>query len=166
MNNVYFLSTEKSDRAPQAILSLSEMLDFVLHSSQKTWVSLAEECKQTENYINLELMRYEDRLSVRKKFEGNLNEHEIAPMMMITLIENAFKHGVSAAYKAWIELSVKAESDIIEIVIKNSISKADAGKGIGLENLRSQLALLYPERHEIRLSKNDQEFSVQLILRR
>ena len=86
LNNLYYLASEKSDKAPQAILQLSEILDYVLNSSKAVFVPLEKELKQVDNYIALELLRYEDRVQIDKKIEGNIADHQIGPMMLITLI--------------------------------------------------------------------------------
>lgn len=166
LNNLYYLTTEKSDKAPQAILQLSEMLDYVMHSSKAVFVSLEQELKQVENYIALELLRYEDRVEVTTRFSGNLNQYEIAPMILITLIENAFKHGVMPTTgNAWIHFVVEENAEVLTISISNSASTTRSGNGIGLENLRSQLHHLYKEEYQLKLdTAKANEFSVNLIL--
>lgn len=168
LNNLYYLTTEKSDKAPQAILQLSEMLDYVMHSSKSVFVPLEKELKQVENYIALELLRYEDRVQITTKFSGDLNKYEIGPMILITLIENAFKHGVMPiAGSAWINFVVEAKASGLHISISNSShgAKTKPGNRIGLENLRSQLHHLYKDEYllEVETTKLN-EFSVNLIL--
>ncbi len=147
LNNLYYLTTEKSNRAPQAILQLSEILDYVLHQG-------------------LELLRYEDRIQIDKTIEGNINEKQIGPMMLITLIENSFKHGVmKTAGKAWIKMSVDCSTQATTIQISNSGQSAKQGTGIGLSNLRSQLDHLYPEKYSLQIdSDRADQFSVRLVL--
>jgi sensor histidine kinase YesM len=166
LNNLYYLTTEKSDKAPQAILQLSEMLDYVMHSSKSVFVPLEEELNQVENYIALELLRYEDRVSITTKFSDDLNTYEIGPMILITLIENAFKHGVMPiAGKAWINFIVQEKEGSLCISISNSASSTKPGNGIGLENLRSQLHHLYKDGYQLNVENTkSNEFSVNLIL--
>jgi len=166
LNNLYYLTTEKSDKAPQAILQLSEMLDYVMHSSKSVFVPLEKELKQVENYIALELLRYEDRVNITTKFSDDLNTYEIGPMILITLIENAFKHGVMPiAGKAWIKLIVEEQESGLMILISNSASGTNPGNGIGLENLRSQLYHLYGDEYQLNIENTKvNEFSVNLIL--
>lgn len=166
LNNLYYLTTEKSDKAPQAILQLSEMLDYVMHSSKSVFVPLVKELKQVENYIALELLRYEDRVQITTKLSGDLNKFEIGPMILITLIENAFKHGVMpVAGKSWINLIVAEKGNDLFISISNSATVAKPGNGIGLENLRNQLDHLYKGYYSLEIvnSKAD-EFSINLLL--
>ena len=166
LNNLYYLTTQKSDKAPQAILELSEILDYVLHQGKAVNVPLEDELKQVDNYIALELLRYEDRVEIRKEITGETQHHTIGPIMLISLIENAFKHGVmKAAGKAWIHLKVVCEPERIEIQIRNSWKNMKEGNGIGLENLRSQLEHLYPGRNALNIESGiPNEFSVSLVI--
>jgi LytS/YehU family sensor histidine kinase len=166
LNNLYYLTTEKSNKAPQAILQLSEMLDYVMHSSKSVFVPLEKELKQVENYIALELLRYEDRVQITTQFSGGLNKYEIGPMILITLIENAFKHGVMPiAGKAWINFIIEEKEIGLCISISNSAADSKSGNGIGLENLRSQLNHLYKEEYQLHVDHSKaNEFSVNLIL--
>ncbi|MCE2893940.1 MAG: histidine kinase [Flammeovirgaceae bacterium] len=166
LNNLYYLTTAKSDRAPQAILQLSEILDYVLHQGKAMLVPLESELKQVDNYIALELLRYEDRIEISKTIEGNINEKQIGPMMLITLIENSFKHGVmKTAGKAWIKIHIHSSPHSTTIEISNSGRPAKHGAGIGLSNLRSQLDHLYPEKYSLQIdSALADQFSVRLVL--
>jgi len=166
LNNLYYLTTEKSDKAPRAILQLSEMLDYVMHSSKSVFVPLDKELKQVDNYVALELLRYEDRVQVDSVVLGPTENHVIGPMILITLIENAFKHGVmKSAGKSWIRLKLECSSSRVEIVIQNSARSKESGNGIGLDNLKNQLSHLYPKKHLLRVdSSSPNEFSVNLIL--
>jgi LytS/YehU family sensor histidine kinase len=166
LNNLYYLTTEKSDKAPQAILQLSEMLDYVMHSGKYVFVPLQHELKQVENYVALEMLRYEDRVKVGIHIAGETDHHVIGPMILITLIENAFKHGVMKSTRAsWIKMDVKCDDRKIHVSVANSAGAGAFGNGIGLENLRSQLRYLYAGRHEVRVSNRaPEEFSIDLIL--
>lgn len=165
LNNLYYLTTEKSDRAPQAILQLSEMLDYVMHSSKSTFVPLEKELKQVDNYIALELLRYADRVQVTTHYTGDLQKYMIGPMILITLIENAFKHGVMTTKdKSWIQLSVEEQERKLLVSISNSSSQVKSGNRIGLENLRNQLNHLYGEDYSLKVNSNENTFSVNLIL--
>lgn len=164
LNNLYYLATEKSEKTPKAILQLSEMLDYVLRSSKLEMVPLDEELKQVENYIGLELLRYEDRVQIEKTVKGQTEGCKISPMMLIILIENAFKHGVmTVAGRSWIRLMVEAETERTKISIGNSCKNNADGNGIGLPNLRGQLDLLYGQNYDLHVeSCITDEFSVTL----
>lgn len=168
LNNLYYLTTEKSDKAPQAILQLSEMLDYVMHSSKAVFVPLEKELKQVENYIALELLRYEDRVQLTTHFTGDFNKFEIGPMILITLIENTFKHGVMPiAGTSRINFVVEEQEKGLAISISNSANNAKPGNGIGLVNLRRQLDHLYKGDYSMEVVNSEANvFSVNLILNR
>lgn len=166
LNNLYYLAAQKSDKAPQAILELSEILDYVLHQGKSLFVPLENELKQVDNYISLELLRYEDRVAVKREIVGLTREHTIGPMMLITLVENSFKHGaMKLAGKSFIKLKVTCSPGKTEVTISNSWRGDSVGKGIGLENLRSQLEHLYPGKHSLVIdTEQPGEFSVTLVI--
>src|SRR5436190_7784726 len=153
LNNLYYLAAEKSDKAPQAILQLSEMLDYVMNSSKTVFVPLSEELKQVDNYVALESLRYEDRIQIVKNVEGDIAFHSIGPMILITLIENAFKHGaMKTAGKAWIRIEVDCTGKEVKASISNGWTRQEAGSGIGLQNLRNQLDHLYPAGYQFKVN--------------
>lgn len=167
LNNLYYLASEKSDRTPQAILALSELLDYVLHDTKVDFVPLEKEIQQIRNFIALESLRYEERLSLNLNILGDVSTGKIAPMILITLIDNSFKHGVMpSADKSWIEIEIKCSEGQVDIIITNSVGNEtqNSEKGIGLENLKSQLNLLYKGRHSIGIIKNANTFQVKLEL--
>lgn len=167
LNNLYYLASEKSDKTPQAIMALSELLDYVLHDTKVEFVLLEKEIQQIKNYISLESLRYEDRLTVNLKTSGQPDAHKIAPMLLITLTDNAFKHGVMPqAGQAWIDISIECHQTRVVVTVKNSMGGKSQHNpnGIGLENLKSQLTLLYPGRHSFEILSTNDLFQVNLIL--
>lgn len=167
LNNLYCLALEKSDKTPNAILALSELLDYVLHRTKSNFVLLEEELQQVENYIALEALRYEDRLTININIE-KIEGRKIAPMVLITLMENAFKHGVMKTNnKGWIELSLTSTDECINIRIKNSIGFSKTAKsvsGIGLQNLKSQINHIYQDKAKLAIEQSDDFFCVDLRL--
>jgi two-component system LytT family sensor kinase len=166
LNNLYYLALEKSDKTPKAILQLSDMLDYVMRTSKSVRVPLEDELKQVDNYIGLELLRSEDRVSVETVISGKVEECTIGPMILITLIENAFKHGImKMAGMSWIKLSVDSSAERMIISVSNSWKAKAPGNGIGLENLRRQLNLLYGEEFQLFIESNrPDEFAVNLTI--
>ena len=165
LNNLYYLSTEKSDQTPRAILALSEILDYVLHASRSVLVAAVDECRMVENYVSLEKLRYHDRASIELKWDGSLEHHQMPPMLLMTLLENAFKHGVMpTASNAWIICEVTGEGQALKVSVTNSQRNANPGNGIGLQNLRSQLDLLYPGRYVWRVQNDSTQFLIEIIL--
>jgi sensor histidine kinase YesM len=154
LNNLYYLTREKSDRAPGAVLQLSEILDYVLNSSKRDLVQLNEEWRQVENYIALESLRYEDRLSVSAENKVTDDNARIAPMILLSLVENAFKHGaMKLSGKSWITILVSTTEDqILKMVVSNATKSTSSGHGIGLKNLREQLEMIYSQRYSLQIS--------------
>jgi LytS/YehU family sensor histidine kinase len=167
LNNLYYLTSEKSDKAPQAILQLSEMLDYVMHATKADLIPLEKELKQVENFIALEMLRYEGRVNITKEIQGVHDGSMVPPMTLITLIENAFKHGVmNNVGISWISLKVKSSPELLEIQVRNSWQRNRPGQGIGLRNLESQLAYLYPGRYALQVDDHvPGEYSVKLNVR-
>jgi sensor histidine kinase YesM len=167
LNNLYYLATQKSDLAPGAILQLSEILDYVLYTAKDKYVTIEQEWRQVQTYIALELLHYEDRLVVNARLTGNTSGCLISPMILMTLTENAFKHGVVRSKdQSWIKMHLQCLDGTISVSLSNSVSKGNTSQGgIGLENLRAQLDLLYPGRHELILEEGLDEFNVFLTLR-
>lgn len=165
LNNLYYLASEKSDHAPRAILQLSEILDYVMRSGKSTLVPLGEEVKQVTNFVALEMLRYHERVRVNSELMGNMESATIAPMMLITLMENAFKHGVMPrAQASWIDWRMQATQGKIEVTFRNSWSPKPISEGIGLQNLKNQLDYLYPGRYTLFIHHEPTEFSVNLTL--
>lgn len=153
LNNIYYLTAQKSDLAPKAILALSELLNYILNETRALFVPISIEIDLIKNFVELEKLRFGDRISVQiETNEINESKTNVAPMLLLTLVENAFKHGVGRSNgQHFIHISIKSESNLVVVRVENSISgqgHAEA-KGIGLRNLRSQLELLYPNRHEL-----------------
>lgn len=168
LNNLYFLTSTKSERAPQAVIQLSEMLDYVMHASRSVFVPLENEWHQVENYIALELLRCEDRVQVQKRIDGELASHTIGPMLLLTLVENAFKHGVlKMTGPSWVHILLTCNESKFEVVVRNSRKVMPAANGLGLTNLKSQLTHLYGEQCTLVITDNFQdEFSVTLTIQK
>jgi LytS/YehU family sensor histidine kinase len=166
LNNLYYLATIKSDKAPQAILALSKVLDYVLKEGKSTFVSLECELKHLENYVALELLRYEDRVDVKIEVSGPVEKHSIGPMLLITLMENSFKHGVMpVAGKSWINMNVMCDDAKVDIIIRNGRKASSNGHGIGLENLASQLKHLYGDKFRLAITTDQVDaFGISLTI--
>jgi len=166
LNNLYYLASVKSDKAPQAILSLSKVLDYVLKEGRSSFVSLERELRHLENYVALELLRYEDRVDVKIEVAGPVESHTIGPMILITLMENAFKHGVMhIAGKSWINMAVNCDEKKVIINISNGRKTSPNGHGIGLNNLSNQLEHLYGNKFRLEIKDQDANtFGISLTL--
>jgi LytS/YehU family sensor histidine kinase len=167
LNNLYYLSSEKSDKAPKAILALSELLDYVINETKVEFVGLDKELKLLENYIELEKLRYEDRLKLKFEVVGEASSVVIAPMLLLSLVENAFKHGAATSMgQHWIVVRINCQGQSIKVEVSNSRegSSSKERTGIGLTNFQHQLKLLYPGRHTLKIIEMPDSFAVNLEL--
>lgn len=169
LNNLYVLTLQKSDKASETVLKLSEMLDYMLYKCNEVSVTIAEEIQLIQNYIDLEQLRYGNRLEL--KFNQNIDDAQtqIAPLILVSLIENAFKHGASGTVtvpKISIDITVKNKQLLFSIFnTKPTHSQKDVTnfkKGIGLVNTNSQLKLIYPNKHVMDIVEDKTSYHVKL----
>jgi sensor histidine kinase YesM len=169
LNNIYALTLQKSDQAPDAILKLSELLDYLLYHGENKQVPLLKEIELVDHYIELEKLRYGDRLQVVFEKSGDPDNITIAPVLLLPFVENAFKHGISQSReKVWLKIKLEISPGSINFRIENSkpgkSSHESNGGGIGLENLKRRLAILYDNRHALEILEREDVYSVQLNL--
>lgn len=170
LNNLYSLTLKKSDAAPDVVLRLSDMMEYMLYDSDDTFVPLEKEVQYLRNYIGLEKLRYGEHASIQLKTEGDMSCIMIAPLLLLPLVENAFKHGVSkCAGKSWLQCTVKATKYDMHAIVENSRQPGDTGNatkgGIGLANLNKRLELLYPGRFSFDIHNRPDAFHVSLHIR-
>lgn len=168
LNNLYTLILSKSEEAPDIVLKLSELLDYMIYKSNVEFVPLDKELEIVEGYIDLEKIRYSKRLELFYKVNGKADKHQIAPLILLPFIENCFKHGAS---KNRINPVVNIEISILPKVLSlkaiNSIPEKKGQeetekKGIGLSNVRRRLDLIYPDRYKLEIKSNNKLFEVDL----
>lgn len=168
LNNLYALTLSKSDLAPVVVLKLSELLDFILYQSNQSSIPISKEIQLIQGFIELETLRYGDKIAVDFKYEVPDNNIQIPPLLLLPLVENAFKHGVSGSIeKAKIEIDLKAAANHLSFEIYNTktiplVTKIQKGKGIGLSNLKRQLALEYPNNHNLEIEETEENYNVRL----
>jgi sensor histidine kinase YesM len=170
LNNLYALTLKKDDKAPEVIAKLSEILDFVLYRCNEDFVSIEKEITLIENYIALEKLRYsENRLNI--SFTKDIHEsNKISPLIILTFIENAFKHGViNETEKAIVHMNLETKKEQIIFSIENTKPQNETARRsdksqIGLENVRKQLDLLYPKKHQLEIDETQTKFNVKLSL--
>jgi LytS/YehU family sensor histidine kinase len=168
LNNIYALVDLKPELAKESIHTLSKLMRYMLYDSDIEEVSLNKEIQFMENYIYLMKIRTNDKVTISYDFpaQDSASEIRIAPLLFISLIENAFKHGVSLQNKSNIYFKLSAKDSKLEFIsVNTNFPKADndkSGSGIGLENLTKRLDLLYPERYSFTQSVNDGLYHAQL----
>ena len=164
LNNLYGLVVEQSTHAPDVILKLSDMMRYSIYEGKKDSVKLVDEVKYLESFIELHQLRHQKKVDIKFTHEVN-NEIQVAPLLYINLLENAFKHGIeSMTENAFVHLNLKTVENKILFKIENNYEpKPDSHKiGIGLENLKKRLIHLYPNRHELNVENNNGVFTVLL----
>lgn len=168
LNNLYALTLKKSDRAPDIVLKLSEMMEYMLYDSSETKVLLEKEIMYLNNYIELERLRLSNGAAISIQINADLNGHEIAPLLLLPLVENAFKHGLSKQTgHNWLAVTIRLIKSTLTVVIENAKPSSPVVNnkgGIGLENLRKRLDLLYPAKHTLELEDKKNRFLSRLII--
>ena len=174
LNNIYSLTLEKSDRAPEVVLKLSELMRYLLYAARKNKQDLESEVQLIQNYLDLEKIRFDDSLKINMNISGNLASKRIAPMLLIPFVENSFKHGANKTIEPMtitIDLVIKEHTMYFEIsnpipeklILSHSL-KEDGG--IGLSNVKKRLELGYsPDEYELKISTTNNIFKVFLKLK-
>lgn len=168
LNSLYGLALEESSpKTSTGIQKLSEMMRFMLRENVEDKIEISREFEYVENYIELQKLRVDGNEKVRLEYEiDKACEGKITPMLIIPFIENAFKHGVSAHHNSWIEIKLSCSKEAIHLNVKNSnhnkSKSTEEESGIGLENVRQRLALLYPDKHLFQLFENEESFEANL----
>jgi LytS/YehU family sensor histidine kinase len=170
LNNIYSLSLSSSPATSGSIARLADILDHILYRCNTPFVPLKAEIGLVNNYIGLEKLRYDDRLTVNVKTDIQ-NEPDVAPLILLSLVENAFKHGVSDDTGApTIDINVYADKESVIFKISNTIAeKSNPGlpgsnDRIGLNNLRRQLDLIYGDAYGLAVTQDDKRFDVELTI--
>jgi LytS/YehU family sensor histidine kinase len=171
LNNLYGLSVLKSDKLPNLMLKLSDLLRYSLYDTQETVVLLEKELKYLENYVSLEKIRLEEKITISFTKSGTISSKKIAPMLLIVFVENAFKHLSTENNHGNVHINVAVTDDKMTFICTNTIDKImpiknmEKGKsGIGLHNAKKRLQLMYPEKHQLLIIKENQTYTVELTL--
>lgn len=169
LNNLYGLSITKSEKLPDLMLKLSELLRYSLYETDEVTVPLDEEVLYLENYLALEKVRLEATSKVHFNQKGDFSSLSIAPMLLIVFVENAFKHTEKSKLSS-IEVGLEAHENQLFFSCKNSYDKNVSNElnttgGIGLKNVRQRLNLLYPKCHDLTISEGEHYYTVELHIR-
>ena len=173
LNNLYGLSVIKSEKLPSLMLKLSDLLRYSLYETKETMVPLEKEITYLENYVALEKIRLEDSTIIEVCKEGSFSQHQIAPMLLIVFVENAFKHlNTSTGGKSHVAITLKVEGETLSFSCINTMEEhpkpdlnLEKGKsGIGLQNARKRLGLIYADKHNLSIAKKDSAYHVHLKL--
>lgn len=169
LNSIYVLAMKNSTNTADTVLKLSDILDFILYKNDAEWVLLSDELNIVKNYVELEKIRFGDRATIDLNESIKNKDYMIPPMIIIPLVENAFKHGVAKSMeKSWIKINVDENTTALTIEISNSRKIVDPekeSKGIGLVNVKRRLEILYKENFEFIKTENTYTFTVKLIIK-
>jgi two-component system sensor histidine kinase AlgZ len=178
LNNLYYLSTIKSDTAPLVIAKLSEVMRYMIYDSNHEQITLDKEIEYMQHYISLERLRLKEGIPLELEVTGR-TDMLISPLILITFLENAFKHGISnGSNHCWIKARLQVDDDRLVYAIANSKVKALAypansvgiypadGEGIGLANVKRRLQLSYPGKHQLQIEDREDSYSVTLTIDR
>lgn len=168
LNSIYSLSLKKSDDTPQAVLKLSEMMRYMIYENgdNQHKVSLDKEIDYLNNYVGLLRIRFRDKMHVEFLQEGNTHDKKIVPLLLLPFVENGFKHGILSdpQHPFCIHLVVEGDRLIFQVRNKKNIDNKDATGGIGLENVKRRLALLYPGKHQLTIREDKEFYQSELII--
>lgn len=170
LNNLYALTLKQSKDAPEVVLKLSDLLNYMLYECNADTVPLNKEIKLVKDYIALEKIRYGKRLNISFNVRGAVTAEMIAPMLILPFVENCFKHGVSEELdESWVNIDLELKRKILTLKVENSKSKNGVSEdrfeykeGIGLNNVKRRLELLYEETHELEILDERESYLVIL----
>ena len=164
LNTIYGMSLKKSDNAPKAVLKLSQLLRYMIEETGHNTVPLEQEVTYLNNFIELQKMRSGPSLSVTFDVEGDINGANIAPMLLLPFVENAFKYGLNNSMDSPIQisLSVTKERIVFSVINRKFENMERHSSGIGIPNVERRLQLLYPGKHELRIQDTGDTYFVKL----
>jgi two-component system LytT family sensor kinase len=169
LNNIYSLIEINQKDAQDAVLSLSKMMRYMLYESEQGNTKLSRELEFMKGYIDLMKLRISDKVKLIVEFPDEYDDIDIPPLLFIPFIENAFKHGVSYQRSSFVKIALEREDDIIRFRTSNTLNPVNGevpqpDSGIGLDNVRKRLALLYPGKHELKIIDENLVYSVELTI--
>lgn len=169
LNSIVYLIRSNSSIAEPVTIKLSELMRYMLYESNDKQVPLEKEVEYLKNYVDLQKIRFEEDVDIRLNIQGAPGPQLIEPMLMIPFVENAFKHGVGIVTNPIIDIQLSISEKSLSFAVKNKVSgeaseDKDSASGIGLRNVQRRLELLYPGRHELKISKDGEWFSVSMTL--
>ncbi|MBD0333257.1 MAG: sensor histidine kinase, partial [Chitinophagaceae bacterium] len=165
LNNIYSLALDASADTAPTVAKLADLMRYIIYDGNKKTVPLTKEVEFIQNYMDLERIRHNSHTAIHFSLQGKVEGIQIEPLLFIPLIENGFKHGINGSVtRAWLNAVLRIEKDEIQLQVKNSKDKNHQVKygGIGLENTRQRLQLLYPGQHSLLVQEKDDSFSACL----
>ena len=167
LNSIYALTVKKSEEAPEAVITLSELMRYMLYETNTPYVSLKKEIQYIENYMSLQRLRIANDEHVVLKIHGIIGHQQIPPLLLISFIENALKYGTDLSGNTKVNIEIYASEDQLQFTCINLIGRQNSNEthsGIGIANTKDRLQLLYPDAHFLDIKERDNKFIVELTL--
>ncbi|MBE0391682.1 sensor histidine kinase [Flavobacterium sp. PL002] len=168
LNSIYSLAYKKSDLVPDAIVTLSEMMRYMLYETDNQTVFLEKEINYIKNYLELQKLRLNNIENIYINIHGETREKYIEPLLLISFVENAFKYGTDYKGAAYVKIKISIENDNLDFWIENKIqdyTKDPDNSGIGMNNIENRLDLLYPNSHQLTILETDGTYTAHLKLK-
>ncbi len=171
LNNIYSLIGIDGPTAQESVLKLSKMMRYLLYESENGATLMSHEIDFMNNYIDLMKLRLSSKVDLQIDFPGDFADFEIPPLLFIPFIENSFKHGISHRDPSFIKITMKIDKEEIRFISENSLGKSShtsdmQHSGIGLDNVKKRLALLFPDKYELNIAQGETTFRIELSIRK
>jgi two-component sensor histidine kinase len=166
LNNIHALIDIDTEKAKETVIELSKIMRYVLYGANQTQVALSKEIQFIENYVALMRIRYTEEIDIRLQLPSEVPDAGIPPMLLMTLIENAFKHGVSYRHNSFVYITLSVEENTLHCLVINRLipSLSPRKPGMGMENMYKRLSLLYGSNYTLDTQQSDEEYRVTLII--
>lgn len=167
LNNLHTLVYKKSDNAPEVVMKLSSLMRYMLYETEGNYVSLTKELEYLQNFVELQKLRLASNQKVNMTIRGEVNGYEIAPLLLVPFIENAFKHGTRASKETQIEILVSISNGVLTFNCINDYQpniQTQVNSGIGLANVKKRLELMYNGRYQLNIDTSNNKYNVNLTL--
>lgn len=168
LNNIHALIDINHEEAKESIIKLSKLMRYLLYESDSSKVNLAKEMEFIQSYVNLMRLRFSDKVAITLELPERIPDKNIPPLLFISLIENAFKHGISYQDESFIHIRIMTSESKLIFEMSNSIANAaklpEEESGIGIENTRKRLDLLFGKNYLFEINHNKQQFNVNLVI--
>ena len=169
LNNIYALSLQKSDETPETVLKLSNLMRYVLYDCNAVKVPITKEIQFIYDYVQLEKIRHGTTERIVFNLNGKPDDSEIEPFLLIPFVENAFKHGLNnEPSKNWLNIDFDFRNKVVSLRVENPLNEHGSSKnlpsGIGLQNVRKRLKLLYPNKHKLYVTVGENTYLTELII--
>ena len=166
-NNIYSLVYKKSDEAPAALMKMSEIMRYMLYESKAEKRPSRKEIEHLDDYIELQKLRFTDPGFIDYSVIGDISQHQIPPMLLLSFVENAFKHGKKRVSNPGIVIRIEASEKLLKFLVSNykiepGEKKDTVDTGIGLKNIKRRLEILHPGSHDLTINTKDEKYTVNL----